>query len=443
MATSSSSEAPPPRTFSFAAAGWMQMYHFGVARAIQFCDLDTDPATTFAGSSAGAMAAAALAVGADFDELREYSTGQCSVPCRRSLAGAFNLKKYVSDGVYIFATANFAAQIDAAREAGDDTPRYVRSTRFSATTGLKACTQKRTAAEPMRAKLDRQLRIYTTTFAAASAFLPRAHCYAAYADADELEEAITVSCLLVPLAGMPVRIGGANEWAVDGGVTTFQPLKGKPGVVTVSGIYFSQADIKPSVYCPLSWCVYPPAEDEYNAVFALGYADALAFLEGAGIITAAAAEAARADGRRCLPVSKDVLGQATAQWTVADLLFCVFFFVVLRPLSFVLIYAEMLLVAAVATALAVLHDVLPTSIPLVTPIVGSRAARRRDGTRRAAWGDAYHALRNLVSLRNAAHVGVSGRVPVNGARLERYSLIYRLAQPFFGKPRQPAAEHSG
>ena len=55
---------------SFACGGWLQFYMFGVARALQHCGVAGG--VRYAGCSAGALTAAGLALGGDFD-------GECPV----------------------------------------------------------------------------------------------------------------------------------------------------------------------------------------------------------------------------------------------------------------------------------------------------------------------------------------------------------------------------
>jgi hypothetical protein len=92
----------------------------------------------------------------------------------------------------------------------------------------------------------------------------------------------------------------------------------------------------------------------------------------------------------------------------------------------------MFFVLGATAAVALLHDVLPASWLPAALIIGTRTARRRDGTRGAAWVDVYAAVRNLISMRVPFHIIVGSRIPVNGKRLERYSRVYRALRPFLG-----------
>lgn len=56
--------------FSFAAGGWLKIYYFGVAKKLQE-DGMVDGAK-FMGSSAGSLVSAALALGLDFDKIKDF-----------------------------------------------------------------------------------------------------------------------------------------------------------------------------------------------------------------------------------------------------------------------------------------------------------------------------------------------------------------------------------
>jgi predicted acylesterase/phospholipase RssA len=54
--------------YSFAAAGWLKQYYFGVAKCLQENGMHKN--ARFVGSSAGSLVAVCLALDVDFDELR-------------------------------------------------------------------------------------------------------------------------------------------------------------------------------------------------------------------------------------------------------------------------------------------------------------------------------------------------------------------------------------
>ena len=79
-----------------------------------------------------------------------------------------------------------------------------------------------------------------------------------------------------PLAPLIFRRGA---WCVDGGLTDFQPIIDKD-TVTVSPLYFSNADIKPSRYVPLWWAIVPPkSPDTIDWLYRLGWEDACRWIK--------------------------------------------------------------------------------------------------------------------------------------------------------------------
>lgn len=389
--------------FSFAAAGWLQMYHFGVAKALQDsglvktkgADFDCQAPPKFVGSSAGALASAALVVGTDFDALRDYAAA-CAIDCRSAMFGAFRIRHYVRRGVELFATAAFKELEDS-----DDVG---------------------TPNEVLAARLTEQLEVYATT-------LPwlKEKRFTTFEDVEDLEEALTASCLLVPLAGMPFALRDTKEWVLDGGLAAFQPRKGEVGVITVSPLYWTSADIKPTKFVPAWWGLYPPNDAEYRALYSLGYNDALDTLLSKGIISRSVFGRLRT--KHCgVSISEQKSTLSVARDAVAFF----FFIFVLRPWGLLFVYAEMLLVLLVGTVIALLHDVLPLAMPVLAWVMGTKSARQQRGTRSAAWQDLYLAARNLMSMRVPFHIILGERIPVNSRRLERYSRVYRVLRPFLG-----------
>jgi len=461
--SASGSGAEKNTIFSFAAAGWLQMYHFGVAKALQDSGIASPEAlqavdaelgtVRFAGSSAGSLAASALVVGTDFEALREYACG-CAVDCRSQLFGAFQIRKYVQRGVELFATGAFKEATKRVRERRRVAIR--RKTELRSGSGgtrrrRKACDDASNDdsgyasdeniseadffddgefngdAEDARGDLSDLLKERLEVYATTLPFL-REKRFTEFNTVEDLDEALSASCLLVPLAGLPFRLRETQEWVMDGGVAAFQPRAGERGVITVSGMYFASADIKPSEFIPVWWGLYPPNDAQYRSLFALGYDDCLDGIRKKHLISPETfaslhgkyqGDTVTVPGRGLLALLRD----AVAFW---------FFMFVLRPFGLVLVYAEMIFVLAATAAVAVLHDVLPSSSLLAALAVGTRTARRRDGTRGAAWVDVYAAVRNLISMRVPFHIIVGSRIPVNARRLERYSRVYRALRPFLG-----------
>lgn len=123
----SATRSTSPLVFSFAAAGWLQIFHFGVAKAIQDCKFDErcqNARVHFCGSSAGALASTALVLQTDFDELRDYALS-CVTDCRSKplLIGACSIREYVRVGIQRFATMSFSAKVSALHKQRDEAER--------------------------------------------------------------------------------------------------------------------------------------------------------------------------------------------------------------------------------------------------------------------------------------------------------------------------------
>lgn len=276
----------------------------------------------------------------------------------------------------------------------------------------------------MSSILQEKLEVYATTLP----FL-RAKRFSTFDGVEDLDEALTASCLLVPLAGLPFRVRDTGEWVMDGGVAAFQPRAGERGVITLSAMYFASADIKPSTFVPVWWGLYPPNDDQYRSLFALGYNDCIDGLLRKRLITP------ETFGRLRDKYPNDAGERLPKRGYMAitrDAVAFFFFMFVLRPLGLVLVYVEMFTVLFATAIVALLHDILPSSFGLAALVLGTHTTRRREGTRWAAWTDVYLAVRNLVSMRVPVHLMVGSRIPVNSKRLERYSRVYRALRPFLG-----------
>lgn len=292
-----------PLTFSFAAAGWLQTYHFGVAKAIQEVGLATD-ATYFCGSSAGSLAAAGLVCKVDFDELLDYAVS-CVTDCHSSWLNAFRIREYVHVGIERFAVSKF-------RENHD-----------------------------LKEKLDEQLEVYISV-------LPwcRKKIISKFDSHGDLEEALIASTNLVPLAGLPFKLRRTGEYVCDGGLTAFQPRKGEKHVITVSAMYFNSADIRPSSFLPAWYGLYPPDEKTYRDIFDEGFNDAINFLVREKYIESAHL-------LRLKKVPKPV--ERTNSDVVLDIVTGVAFMLLLRPWALLFIYAEMLVATIIYVGIAVIH----------------------------------------------------------------------------------------
>ena len=218
--------------FSFSACGWLKIYHFGVARALQEGRLVSE--AKFVGSSAGSLIGLALALGLDFERIRDFQLG-CVDRTHGSIVGAFRLRQYVEEIMDNMLPA------DAFTTIGDRV-----EVSFSS----------------MPSFANRRVNIFR--------------------DNSHLRQAILASCCMAPLAGMPFRLDG--ELVYDGAISDWlqnQSFLTCPeghaataaAAVRVTPFWFSRADIRPSQYIPLWWALYPPRRQDFEWVFELGYRD--------------------------------------------------------------------------------------------------------------------------------------------------------------------------
>lgn len=344
----------PTFTFSFAAAGWLQTYHFGVAKAIQEFGFD-GPSVRFCGSSAGSLAAAALVTKVDFDALREYAVA-CVTDCHSSFLNAFRIREYVLVGIERFAVQRFRND------------------------------------ESLRESLNRQLEVYVSV-------LPwcRKRVIHQFPEAEDLEEALVASCCLVPLAGLPLKLRHTGEYVCDGGLTAFQPRNGQKHVITVSAMYFSNAEIHPTNFTPSWWGLYPPSEMKYREIFDEGYNDAIRYFVKNNLTNENALTKLKHVPKRARETKWDIIG---------DVLTGVVFTCFIRPWALVFIYAEMVISAVVLLVIALVQL-----------------------TRSRSWENCYHSVRNLVSFRILLHFILGKKIPINLPRLEKHSVVYRILKP--------------
>eukprot|EP00123_Amoebidium_parasiticum_P013882 comp22207_c0_seq1/m.32670 comp22207_c0_seq1/g.32670 ORF comp22207_c0_seq1/g.32670 comp22207_c0_seq1/m.32670 type:complete len:444 (-) comp22207_c0_seq1:813-2144(-) len=431
-------------SFSFAGAGWLKMYYFGVAHAFQ--QYGVHKHARFAGSSAGALVSCALVLDCDMLEVRDIALA-CLEDCHKSYSNAFRLKKYVTDVV------------DS--QLGEE--------RF-----LKR-----------RQELEDRLEIAVT-------ILPGCHSvrYKKFGDYENFKNMLMASCCATPICGFPFKLDG--QWVFDGGLADFQPLIDE-NTITVSPFYFHRADIKPSQYVPAQWAAYPGTREEFERLFQLGYDDAEAWLAANGVMAPASYRPpAWATRRRSLPMPRRMsmgregtplahgphnhhghthhvhtskgthtlseeeertlsrelqLGADTIHhmalhhhrsrddplpndestywqagpghiqerrtWfsTCVEIWFLMFMFCVVKPASYLLLYTELWVMTGVAFWRALLHDVLPTF------------SRR---TRKGAWMRFGHYVRSLVSFHLLARALVGPSVEINRKRLFEQSLVFRV-----------------
>uniref|UniRef100_K3WKG2 PNPLA domain-containing protein n=1 Tax=Globisporangium ultimum (strain ATCC 200006 / CBS 805.95 / DAOM BR144) TaxID=431595 RepID=K3WKG2_GLOUD len=297
--------APPsvamPTGFSFACGGWLKMYLFGVAKALQEFELERD--AQMIGCSAGALTATALAMKCDFDAIRDYVLTNVIPKAHATFDGPFKVREYLRDTL--------------------------------------AATGKLHRYEMLNEKKPLTI-VYTSLSAWASRRITE------FTSRDHLEKSLLASCCAPPIAGMPFKMNG--EWVMDGGLFDFQPtFDGK--TVTVSPFYCTGADIKPSRYVPMWWAVLPPGERDVEWLFDLGYEDGLTWIVKSGLAGSKHVEiptkGASYDGEWTTTVGR-VLGYRGVESRVLDAMFVGLFVCLWKPLVFLLLYLELYLHVLIA-----------------------------------------------------------------------------------------------
>jgi hypothetical protein len=365
------------------------MYHFGVAQAMLDSGVvaphDAPDATRFVGTSAGALVASSMAGHLDIQAMRDFAL-ECGDHVRARPWRLVGMERYI-----VWSVQRFAAKVMAQDEA--------------------------TGRSDVADMLSKTLEVYATA-------LPKIEplILTGFKNLDDAVEALRASCCLVPFVGLPFRLRATQQWVIDGGFCAFQPRDGELGVVTVATAPLAPADITPSIAMPYMWFLRPPAARPHRAVFDVGYRDALRYLVAEEYIDAAAQsrllEAAGCADEAALRSRLGVDG-SWALWLESALVLVVHL-LVLRPLSVLVLYAELWLV--------LLFDVVRAvgTAVLLAPLGRSSASAVRQQLHRA-----YEKGRNAMSLRVFARVVLGGArwVPINEPRLHKHSRVYRLLLP--------------
>lgn len=301
--SSSESEATPApeRSFSFACGGWLKMYEFGVAKALQEHALERNARVI--GCSAGALTATALALQCNFDDIRAYVLNHVVPKAHASISGAFQVREYLKQ------TLN---------EAG----------------GLHRYKQ-------LNAQPSRLTVVYSSLSNWASRRVTQ------FESQEHLEQSLLASCCAPPIAGMPFKL--KDEWVMDGGVFDFQPVF-DCHTVTVSPFYCTDASIKPSRYVPMWWAAFPPSARDVEWLFDLGYEDGLSWIVKSGLNAKPVeipTKGALYDGDWTTTVGR-FMGYRGFESRVLDALFVGLFVCLWKPLVFVLLYLELYLQAILA-----------------------------------------------------------------------------------------------
>ncbi|KAE9346294.1 hypothetical protein PF008_g8353 [Phytophthora fragariae] len=298
--------APADLSFSFACGGWLKMYLFGVAKALQQFELEKR--ARLIGCSAGALTAVGLALHCDFDAIRDHVLKNIVPQAHASLGGYFRVRPYLRDTL--------------ARHGGLE--------HFETLNGSQQLTV-----------------VYTSLLALKSR---RA---TSFESAEHLTETLLASCCAPPIAGLPFKLNG--EWVMDGGMFDFQPVYDDK-TVTISPFYCVDADIKPSVYVPMWWALIPPGVRDVEWLFDLGYEDGLKWVAEKGL----------AGDRKVVVPTKSteyaggwnttvgrVVGYRGCESHFLDALFVGLFVCLWRPMAFLCLYLELYLQAIVSGGKAV------------------------------------------------------------------------------------------
>mmetsp|Transcript_98345 Transcript_98345/g.281350 ORF Transcript_98345/g.281350 Transcript_98345/m.281350 type:complete len:580 (-) Transcript_98345:242-1981(-) len=231
--------ATTPGGVSFSACGWLKLYEFGVAKALQEARVH-EHGVQVLGASAGALCAVGLILDLNFDKIAEFALQKVE-ETHGKIRPAFRLRQYVSD-----CFEEQMAQVCFEGPGG----------------GLE--------------QLKDRVGVAVTTLP-----LLRNRRYTMFKSKEHVKQVLLASCTMTPLAGFPYVLDGALVF--DGGLTDFQPqLKGTDTApahtITISPFYCSSADIRPSRYIPLWWALYPPRKEDFAWIYHLGYDDARSYL---------------------------------------------------------------------------------------------------------------------------------------------------------------------
>lgn len=295
-------EVDPNMSFSFACGGWLKMYLFGVAKALQKFELEKN--ARLIGCSAGALTATGLALHCDFDTIRDHVLKNIVPQAHASLAGYFRVREYLRDtlgrhgGLQQFEELNASQQVTVVY------------------TSLSSLKSRR-----------------VTTFESM----------------EHLTETLLASCCAAPIAGLPFKLNG--EWVMDGGMLDFQPVYDDK-TVTVSPFYCVGADIKPSVYVPMWWAVVPPGVKDLEWLFDLGYEDGLKWVVKSGLTgnckdVVIPNKSTNYAGGWNTTVGR-VVGYRACESHLLDALFIGLFVCLWRPMAFICLYLELYLQAIVS-----------------------------------------------------------------------------------------------
>ncbi|CAM9761677.1 unnamed protein product [Choristocarpus tenellus] len=339
----------PAFNFSFAVGGWLMFYNFGVAKCLQDHHLHSvHPRQKFLGSSAGSLAAAGLALGADFDAIMEM--------VKTSFIPKTHEAKLLGFLIYgIFFIKSF----------------------------LTECLLKHLPMEKVQDLPKGKLTVVMSTMMTWESLRPNQ-----FTSGRDLMDALLASCAAFPLA-LPHRWRGKlrlDGFFSEGGSAPFG-LR----TVYISPFYTSGANIRPSRYIPLWWFPIPPQDpNTVDWVYDLGYRDTLHWMSQEGIHHVCKHHQATQnlpkkgcnlrpprsphyydakDGRQ--PSLGCFIGNASSSNMVLDLIFVAAFHCLWKPLTALFIYLDVIVMAtfsALQGALTELGAVFPSASALFIPV---------------------------------------------------------------------------
>ena len=325
----------PFTSVSFSCGGWLQFYLFGVARAFQAMGIHKD--VKWAGCSAGALAAAGIALDGDFDAAIEFCKREC-LPRTNSVRGLLSLDEYVSSCIDSLLISKYHDL-----EPGE---LQVAITKFPYLSGVRVTE---------------------------------------HHGAQDLKETLLASAAAYPAA--QIHNHSRFGLCIDGGLSDFQPVL-DGDTVTVSPFYFSDCDIRPSRYVPPWWAFVPPKdEDTVDWTYNLGYEDAMRYIKKQWNVGKSPHSVRhlrkgidrntdhdfdtprRITVHRFLGYNPKKLTMGNAIGFLCDLVLLLMFVLLLKPVALLLIYAELFLNSLSTGAEIVVGSTVVLFAPIATLVL--------------------------------------------------------------------------
>lgn len=352
-------------TVSFSCGGWFQMYFFGVAYALIDSGVlqrwyTEGKRVRFTGVSAGALAATCLASGQyDILSVKQFALAAAE-DYRSSVFHWFRVGKYLANAI-----DNFGTNLRAV-----DTDPRMRKVLMSGSLEVGVT---------VLPKLKSRLISSFSSYAA-------------------IRETLLASCCLMPLVGMPFKMESTGEWCADGGISNFTPRIEEESTISVSGMYFQDASVRPRVFVPSWWALHPPTAQKYNNLFWMGYNDMIDYLVSAGHLSVP-------DGNRLLKQDVDVRIHDSYLEVAFTFFMELLMLMYIRPVVIVFVYVELAISMMWWAAKGILTW---------------------DG---ASFRNLYEDFRNTISLRTLGRLIFGSKISSNEERLSRQSRVFRVFQP--------------